>query len=145
AVDQIASMLPEDVDPQVMSMSVDMMPAVLMAISTPDGDEAAMASTVESVLIAGLGTVPGVRSADLTGVAEDRVEIDLDEDELEDAAITPQDVSDALGASGLLQAGGSIDKDGRTLSVTTGQQHTSLEQIEDVWVQPAQGADPSDQ
>ncbi len=145
AVDQIASMLPEDVDPQVMSMSMDMMPAVLMAISTPDGDEAAMASTVENVLIPELESVPGVRSADLTGVAEDRVEIDLDEDELEDAGITPQDVSDALGASGLLQAGGSIDEDGRTLSVTTGRQHTSLEQIEDVWVQPSQGADPSDQ
>ena len=145
AVDQIAGMLPEDVDPQVMSMSMDMMPAMLMAISTPNGDETAMASTVENVLIPDLESVPGVRSANLTGVAQDRVEIDLDEDDLEDAGVTSQDVSDALGASGLLQAGGTIDEDGRTLSVTTGEQHTSLEQIEDVWVQPSQGLDQSAQ
>src|SRR5699024_12340444 len=100
-----------------------MIPAVRMAIGTPDGDEAAMASTVENVLIPELESVPGVRSASLTGVAEDRVEIDLYEDELEDAGITPQDVSDALGASGLLQAWRSIDEVSRTLSVTTGQPH----------------------
>lgn len=141
AVDQISGMLPEDVDPQVMSMNMDMMPAMLMAISTLDGDEAGMASTVENVLIPELESVPGVRAATLSGVPEDRVEIDLDEDELADAGVTSQDVSDALGASGLLQAGGSIDEDGRTLSVTTGEQHTSLEQIEDVWVQPSQGVD----
>ncbi|MBE3000763.1 efflux RND transporter permease subunit [Nocardiopsis sp. HNM0947] len=143
AVDQMAGMLPDDVDPEVMSMSMDMMPAMMMAIGTSNGDEAGLVSTVENVLIPDIESVPGVRSASLSGTAEERVEIDLDDDELEDAGLSSQDVTDALEANGLVQAGGNVDEGDRTLSVTTGEEFTSLTQIEDVWVQPSQGVDES--
>lgn len=143
AVDQMAAMLPDDVDPQVASMSMDMMPVMMMAIGTSNGDESGLVSTVENVLIPDIESVPGVRSASLTGTAEERVEIDLDDDELEDADLSSQDVTDALESNGLVQAGGSVDEGDRTLSVTTGEEFTSLTQIEDVWVQPSQGVDES--
>ncbi|GHD21490.1 hydrogenase expression protein [Nocardiopsis kunsanensis] len=139
AVDQMAGMLPEDVEPQVVSMSMDMMPAMMMAIGTSEGDEAELVSTVENVLIPDLESVPGVRSASLSGTAEERVEIDLDDGELEDAGLSSQDVTDALETNGLVQAGGTVNEGERTLSVTTGEEFTSLSQIEDVWVQPSQG------
>ncbi len=143
AVDQISGMLPDDVSTSVMALSMDMMPVMMLAASTESGDEQSMASSIENVLIPELESVPGVRSANLSGVPDQRVEITPDEDELADAGITTQDLADALESSGLLMAGGSIDEDGRSLSVTTGDQLTSLDDIEDVWVQPSQGADPS--
>ncbi|MFE9242446.1 efflux RND transporter permease subunit [Nocardiopsis sp. NPDC006938] len=143
AVDQISGLLPDDVSTSVMALSMDMMPVMMLAASTGNGDEQSMASSIENVLIPELESVPGVRSANLSGVPEQRVEVTPDEDELDDAGATVQDVSDALEASGLLMAGGSIDEDGRSLSVTTGDQLTSLQEIEDVWVRPSLGADPS--
>lgn len=143
AVDQIAGMLPEDVDPSVMAMSMDMMPVMLLAASTENGDQQAMTASIENVLIPELESVPGVRAASLSGVPDQRIEVTPDEDELADAGITTQDLSNALESSGLLMAGGTIDEDGRSLSVTTGDQLTTLEEIEDVWVQPSQGVDPS--
>ncbi|GAA1085100.1 efflux RND transporter permease subunit [Nocardiopsis metallicus] len=143
AVDQISGMLPDDVTTSVMAMSTDMMPVMMLAASTENGDQQAMASSIENVLIPELESVPGVRSANLIGVPGERVEVTPDEDELADAGVTTQDVSDALESSGLLMAGGTIDEDGRSLSVTTGDQLTTLDQIEDVWVRPSQGVDQS--
>lgn len=143
AVDQISGMLPDDASTSVMALSMDMMPVMMLAASSENGDEQSMVASIENVLIPELESVPGVRSANLSGVPEQRVEVTPDEDELSDAGISTQDLADALESSGLLMAGGSIDEDGRSLSVTTGDQLTSLEDIEDVWVQPSQGADPS--
>ncbi|KOX24214.1 efflux RND transporter permease subunit [Nocardiopsis sp. NRRL B-16309] len=143
AVDQVAGFLPDGVDTNVMSMSTDMFPVVMLAASTESGDEQAMASTVENVLLPELESVPGVRAANLTGVPGEDVEVVLDEDEMEDAGVTSNDVGQALETSGLLMAGGSIDEDGRSLSVTTGEQLTSLEAVEELWVQPQQGVDQS--
>ncbi|PWV58185.1 efflux RND transporter permease subunit [Nocardiopsis sp. L17-MgMaSL7] len=143
AVDQISGLLPDDASTSVMALSMDMMPVMMLAASSENGDEQSMAASIENVLIPELESVPGVRSANLSGVPDQRVEVTPDEDELSDAGISTQDLADALESSGLLMAGGSIDEDGRSLSVTTGDQLTSLDDIEDVWVQPSQGADPS--
>ncbi|WP_159945242.1 efflux RND transporter permease subunit [Nocardiopsis sp. FR6] len=140
AVDQVAAMLPEGVDTSVMSMSTDMFPVMLLAVSSEDGDDQAMASTVENVLIPELESVDGVRSADLSGVREQTVQVTPDEDELADAGLTAEDLAQAIEGSGVLMAGGSVEEDGRSLSVTTGQRHTSLEQIEELWIQPSQSA-----
>ena len=142
-IDQAAGFLPDEVDTSVMAMSTDMFPVVMLAASTESGDEQAMASTIENVLLPELESVQGVRAANLTGVPGEDVEIVLDEDEMEDAGVTSNDVSQALESSGLLMAGGSIDEDGRSLSVTTGEQLTSLEAVEDLWLQPQQGVDQS--
>ncbi|WP_116244266.1 efflux RND transporter permease subunit [Nocardiopsis sp. FIRDI 009] len=138
AVDQVAGFLPDGVDTNVMSMNTNMLPAQVLAVSSDTLEQRDMASTVETVLLPEIESVPGVRSAVLLGVDEERVEITPDEDELESAGLTPQDIAQALEGSGLLMAGGTLDEDDRTLSVTTGERHTDLEQIEDVWIRPAQ-------
>ncbi|MEV2277973.1 efflux RND transporter permease subunit [Nocardiopsis sp. NPDC049922] len=138
AIDQFESLLPEGVDTSVSSMSSSMLPAQVLAVSSDALEQRDMASTVETVLIPEIESVSGVRTAVLVGVEQERVEVTPDEDELESAGLTARDVAQALEGSGLLQAGGTIDEDDRTLSVTTGEQRTSLEQIEDVWIRPAQ-------
>lgn len=144
AVDQIAGMLPEDVETSVMSFSTDMMPVVMLAAGAGDGDDQAMVEPLETHLIPELESVPGVRSATLTGAMESDVVVTPDEGDLADAGLTSQDVVDALQSSGLLQPGGDVESDGRDLNVTTGEQFTSIEQVEDVWLQASSaGADVS--
>ncbi|WP_394329383.1 efflux RND transporter permease subunit [Nocardiopsis sp. CNR-923] len=138
AIDQVEGFLPEGVDTSVSSMGSSILPAQLLAVSSDTLEQRDMASTVETVLIPEIESVTGVRSAVLIGVEEERVEITPDTGELESAGLTVRDIAQALEGSGLLQAGGTIDEDDRTLSVTTGEQRTSLEQIEDVWIRSAQ-------
>ncbi|QUX28127.1 efflux RND transporter permease subunit [Nocardiopsis akebiae] len=144
AVDQVAGMLPEGVDTSVMSFSTDMMPVVMLAAGAADGDDQAMVDPLETHLIPELESVEGVRSATLTGAVESDVVVTPDEDELAENGLSPQSLVDALQSSGLLQPGGDVESDGRSLSVTTGDQFTSIEQVEEVWLQPAAaGADMS--
>ncbi|GAA0999301.1 efflux RND transporter permease subunit [Nocardiopsis tropica] len=140
AVDQISGMLPEDVSTSVMSFSTDMMPVVMLAAGAEDGDDQSMVEPLETHLVPEIESLPGVRSAMVTGAMGSDVVVSPDADELASAGLSPQDLTQALQSSGLLQPGGDIDSDGRTLSVTTGEQFSSVEQIEDVWVQPSAAA-----
>ncbi|MFV2197414.1 efflux RND transporter permease subunit [Nocardiopsis sp. LOL_012] len=139
AVEEMSSFLPDGVETTVSSVGTNLLPSLVLAVST-DGNDQETADTVESVLIPEIEAVEGVRSAVLIGIEEEQVEISLDEDELASAGLSSEDVAQALQSSGLLMRGGSLVEDGRELSVTTGQQYTSLEQVEDVWIQPSQAA-----
>jgi HAE1 family hydrophobic/amphiphilic exporter-1 len=144
AVDQVRGMLPDGVDTSVMSFSTDMMPVVMLAAGAGDGDDQAMVDPLETHLIPQLESVAGVRSATITGAMGSDVVITPDEDELASNGLSSQSLVDALQSSGLLQPGGDVESDGRSLSVTTGGQFTSIEQVEEVWLQPAaSGADMS--
>ncbi|OOC52853.1 MULTISPECIES: efflux RND transporter permease subunit [Nocardiopsis] len=137
AVDQVSGMLPEDVNTSVMSFSTDMMPVVMLAAGAQDGDDQSMVDPLETHLIPELESVPGVRSATVTGAVESDVVVTPDAAELASAGLTPQDVVDSLKSSGLMQPGGDVESDGRSLNVTTGDQFTSIEQVEGVWLRPS--------
>ncbi|MFW6639189.1 efflux RND transporter permease subunit [Nocardiopsis algeriensis] len=140
AIDQVSGMLPEDVDTSVMSFSVDSMPVLMLAAGTDSGDDQSMVEPLSTHLIPEIESVDGVRMASITGARDVDVVVTPDKDELADAGLTSQDVTQALQSSGLLVPGGDVDSDGRSLNVTTGQQYTSIEQIEEIWLQPsAQG------
>ncbi|MBB4930125.1 HAE1 family hydrophobic/amphiphilic exporter-1 [Lipingzhangella halophila] len=146
AVDQVEPMLPDGVEPSVMSFGTDDMPVVMLAAGAGDGDEQELAEPIEEQLIPELESIDGVRAAQLTGVRESTVTITPDEDDLEDDGLTSADVTSALESSGALAPGGEITEDGRTLTVTTGERLESIEQVEDIWVTPGGGgggaADP---
>ncbi|MDE3719877.1 efflux RND transporter permease subunit [Nocardiopsis sp. N85] len=137
AVDQVSGMLPEGVDTSVMSFSTDMMPVVMLAAGAKDGDDQAMVEPLETHLIPELESIDGVRSAMMTGAVSSDLIITPDTEEMVEAGVTAQNITEALQGSGQLMPGGDIDTDGRTLGVTTGEQFTSVEQVEDIWIRPA--------
>ncbi|MDA8372056.1 MAG: efflux RND transporter permease subunit [Nocardiopsaceae bacterium] len=145
AVDQAAPMLPEDVDPSVMSFGIDDMPVVMLAAGAGDGDEQALAEPLQEQVVPEIESIDGVRAAMVTGVRESTVTITPNEDDLEDENLTSADLTSALQSSGLLSPGGDITEDGRTLTVTTGGNLESIEDVEDIWLMPGNGgaADPS--
>ncbi|MFL1380698.1 MULTISPECIES: efflux RND transporter permease subunit [unclassified Nocardiopsis] len=137
AVDQVSGMLPDDVSTSVTSFSLDMMPVVMLAAGAKDGDDQGMVEPLETHLIPELESIEGVRSAMITGAIASDLVITPDLEEMAQAGIGVQDITDALQGSGQLIPGGDIDADGRTLNVTTGDQFTSVEQVEDIWIRPA--------
>ncbi|WP_046468457.1 efflux RND transporter permease subunit [Allosalinactinospora lopnorensis] len=136
AVDQVGPAMPDGVDPSVLSFNFDDMPVLMLAAGADNGDEQALAEPLEEQLIPELESIDGVRAAELTGVRDSTVVITPDEDELEDEGLSSADLTGALQASGVLSPGGDITEDGRTLTVTTGGQLESIEDVEDVWVLP---------
>lgn len=133
AISRISSVLPEGVDPSVMSGSIDDFPVVQIAVTPPDGTDAEeTARLVDRLVLPELEDLDGVREAQLIGARGDRVTIEPDADELADESLTTQSIVDALQQSGLLMAAGTVADGDRTLAVQAGSQLDSVEQIEEL-------------
>ena len=131
AVSRISSLLPENVEPQVMSGSLDDFPIVQIAVTPAEGaDVEETARLIDRIAIPELSDLDGVREAQLVGARGDRVTITPDTDALADEALTTQSITNALQQSGLLMAAGSVTEDGRTLAVQAGSKLESVEQLQ---------------
>ena len=130
AVSRISGLLPESVDPQVMSGSLDDLPVVQIAVTPPDGGDAEQtARLVDRIALPELNDLDGVREAQLIGARGDRVTITPDAERLGEEFLTQQSIADALQQSGLLMAAGSVTQDGRTLAVQAGSTLDSVDQL----------------
>ncbi len=130
AVARISRMLPESVDPQVMSGSIDDLPVVQVSVTPPSGaDPEETARLIDRIAIPQLNDLDGVREAQLTGARGDRVTITPNSERLAEEFLTPQAISDALQQSGVLMAAGSVTEDGQTLAVQAGSTLDSVDQI----------------
>jgi len=130
AISRISRVLPESVDPQVASGSIDDFPVIQIAVTPPDGVEPEItAELVDRIAIPELGEIDGVREAQLAGARGDRVTITPDEARLSEEALTTQSIRDALQQSGVLIAAGTVTEGERTLAVQAG---STLESVEDI-------------
>ncbi len=130
AVARISRLLPDGVEPQAMSGSLDDMPIVQVAVTPPPGgDPEETARLIERIAIPELSDLDGVREAQLSGARGDRVTITPNSDRLAEEYLSRQAIVDALQQSGLLMAAGSITEEGRTLAVQAGSTLGSVEQL----------------
>ena len=130
AVSRISRMLPESVDPQVMSGSIDDLPVVQVAVTPPSGTDAEeTARLIERIAVPELNDLGGVREAQLIGARGDRVTITPNSDRLAEEYLSAQAIPDALQQSGVLMAAGSVTENGQTLAVQAGSKLDSVEQI----------------
>jgi len=139
ALTRIEDQLPEDADPQVISGGTSDLPAVVLSVSS-DLDPADLASRLEASVTPELERVGGVSSVAVIGAPEEIVRITPDQDALEEAGLTEDDITTALDASGLSLPGGSVVDGDRTLDVVLGQDVDSIESLEDIVLMPADGA-----
>ncbi len=130
AVSRISRLLPESVDPQVMSGSIDDFPVVQISVTPPtDTDPEDTARLLERIAIPELNDLGGVREAQVTGARGDRVTITPDEARLSEEYLSSQSITNALQQSGVLMAAGSVTEDGQTLAVQAGSTLDSVDQI----------------
>jgi len=131
AINRIATQLPDDVEPQVLTFSLSDLPVIQIAI-TSDLDEHELATALEDSALPDIRDLEGVSDASLLGATTQRLTITPDADELEDLGLTPQAITDALDANGALLPAGEITEDGKTLTVQAGDKIGSVSNIENL-------------
>jgi len=136
AVNRIAGQLPEDVDPQVIALSLDDFPVLLLAVTGVD-DISALSDEIERTTLPEITDVDGVRDATLIGDVGQRVTITPDPEQLAAFGITQQAIRDALAQNGLLVPAGTITEGDSTFAVQTG---ARLGSVEDIAALPVLGA-----
>lgn len=135
AVNRIASLLPQDVTPTVLTGSISDLP--IMQIAVPRGDdEAALVDRIEQVVLPALERIEGVRGADVAGAEGQRVTIVPDDGQLAAAGLTRQAIGDAIDQNGVLLPGGTISEGDETLSVQIGGTLASVEELAAIPVAP---------
>ncbi|WP_149084325.1 MULTISPECIES: efflux RND transporter permease subunit [Microbacterium] len=128
AINRISSQLPEDVTPQVLSVSIDDFPVIQVAVTGFEDADNAQAQ-LESVAIPDLEDVDGVNAAEIVGGVGQRITVTPDAAKLAAAGQSTQAITTALQQNGTLFPGGDITEDGETLTVQTGAKITSVDEI----------------
>ena len=127
AINRIKTRLPENLDPQVISGSIDDFPVISLAVS--GGDRATLADDLKRSVLGDIRDVAGVREAALVGDVGRRVTITPDVAALAARGLSTQAIRDALQQNGSLVPAGALSQDGKTLSVQAGTKLGSAEDI----------------
>ncbi|GAA2264050.1 hydrogenase expression protein [Streptomyces ruber] len=133
AVNRVRVMLPDTVDPQVVAGSTDDLPAVVLAV-TSDEDQQAFADRLDRTVVPTLEDIDGVGQVTVDGVRDLQVAVTPDDAALARAGLTTASLGQALQAGGATVPAGSFDENGGNRTVQVGGGLTSLEQIENLMV-----------
>ncbi|MBG0719194.1 efflux RND transporter permease subunit [Microbacterium sp. 2C] len=128
AINRITSTLPDGVEPNVVSFSIDDLPVIALAV-TGYSDEKTIQAQLEASAIPDLEDVKGVSAASIVGGRGQRVTITPDQAKLAAAGFTQTAITDALDQNGVLFPGGSVTEGDQTLTVQTGAKITSVDEI----------------
>ncbi len=136
SVNRIADQLPEDVDPQVLALSFDEFPVIVVAVTGAE-DVAALSDEISRTTLGEINDLDGVREATLVGDVGQRVTITPDPAELAARGLTQQAIRDALAQNGLLVPAGTITEGDATFAVQSGR---VLGSVDDIAALPVLGA-----
>jgi len=128
AINRIQSTLPTGVQPNVLSVSIDDLPVIQIAVTGYDDAETIQAQ-LEASVIPDLEDVEGVNAAQIVGGVGQRVTITPDHAALAAAGYSQQAITDALKQNGVLFPGGEITEDDQTLTVQTGSKISTVDEI----------------
>ena len=128
AINRIKSQLPDGVEPNVISASIDDFPVMQLAV-TGYSDVDAIQARLESTVLPGLEDVAGVNEAQIVGGVGQRITITPDPAALAAAGFSQQAIGDALEQNGILFPGGEITEGDETLTVQTGAKITSVDEL----------------
>jgi HAE1 family hydrophobic/amphiphilic exporter-1 len=128
AINRISQVLPKDISPQVLSVSIDDFPVIQIAVTGFSDSESAQ-TDLESTVIPDLEDVKGVNAAQIVGGVGQRITITPDAAKLAGAGQSTQAISQALQQNGVLLPGGDITEDGQTLTVQSGSKIGSAKEL----------------
>ncbi|MEV4902207.1 efflux RND transporter permease subunit [Citricoccus sp. NPDC055426] len=143
AVANISSRLPEGTETTSFAGSVSDFPVVFMAVGSPDPDVGLneLRSEVERLVVPRLQKLDGVRAASVTGGTDQHIAVLPDEPALAAAGLGTGDITTALEENVGLFPIGQITEGTLTLPVQAGAPVESLEDVADVPLVPAEGAE----
>ena len=133
--------LPGDVEPMVMSFSMDQLPAVTATIGTvPGADSDAAARIAREEILPRLQGIDGVSTAELTGGSSPLLDIVLDPAAMAETGVSLQQVQGILYANQITLPSGSISEGDLRLPVSTAHEYTSVAELESQVVGSTGGA-----
>jgi HAE1 family hydrophobic/amphiphilic exporter-1 len=132
ALSALSSALPGDAEPQLVSGSTADIPVIFMTASSSGESLAALSSTLADAVVPRLESIPGVRSAAVSGGTVERVVITPDQAALAANGLGPQSLAEALEANGMTLPLGSLTEDGASLPVQGGTAIASVDAIREL-------------
>src|SRR5690606_1429031 len=139
AINRIKSDLPDSVEPNVVSFSIDDLPVIALAVTGYD-DAETIQDRLETAVIPDIEDIDGVAAAQVLGGQGQRVVIVPDQEALADAGYSQAAITDALDQNGVLFPGGTVTEADQTLTVQTGTKLTSVDEIAALPLVPADAA-----
>ena len=139
AISNARQLLPEDVAPQSLAGSISDFPVVFLAVSS-DLELSELNTELSRLTVPRLQKLEGVRSADVSGGARRHISILPDEAALAERGLTARSIVDSLQNSGGLVPAGTVEPDGRSISVQIGSPLNSLNAIEALPLAPAESS-----
>ncbi|BDZ48078.1 hypothetical protein GCM10025867_03190 [Frondihabitans sucicola] len=127
AIDTVS--LPDSVNTQVVSGSLDDLPVVQLAVTGGPADKQKLVDDLTNITVPALQKLDGVRQASVYGDAGQRVTIEPVASKLAAVGLTTSAIKDALDDNGSLVPGGQITQNGKTLSIQAGQKLTGVDQV----------------
>ncbi|MDP9889035.1 efflux RND transporter permease subunit [Pseudarthrobacter enclensis] len=128
AISNAKRTLPSDVQPQAIAGSISDFPIVFLAVSS-DKPLSELNADLQRLTVPRLQKIDGVRSADVTGGASQHIEILPRADAMAAAGTSLTAIRDALSNNGALVPAGTLQDQGKTLSLQIGSPVDSLDAI----------------
>ena len=128
AISNAKQALPKDVQPQAIAGSISDFPIVFLAVSS-DKPLSELNADLARLSVPRLQKLDGVRGADVTGGATQHIQILPRPRDLAASGASLQAISDALKNNGALVPAGTIEEQGKTLSLQIGSPVDSLDAI----------------
>lgn len=138
-VAQVKGQLPDDAsDPTVMSIDIDSMPVVQVALR--GNDLASLQSIAEDEIQPTLERLDGVASVDISGGYEQEIAVHTDASRLKGYNLTISSIGQQLGADNIAIPGGDLDNGSQTLAVRTDGEYSSIDDVKNALISlPAGG------
>ncbi len=137
AIGRVRALLPENVEPTVMAISLDDFPIIQIAVSAQD--TGALAGRLDEIVVPAIERLDGVAAAQVVGAAGPRVSITPDDSALAGLGLSRAAVAPLLMANGIVTSGGLLEDDGQSLAVQLGSRIESVDQVADLPLVTATG------
>jgi HAE1 family hydrophobic/amphiphilic exporter-1 len=128
AISNAKRSLPADVQPQAFAGSISDFPIVFLAVSS-DKPLSELNADLQRLSVPRLQKIDGVRGADVTGGSTQHIEVLPRPEAMATSGATIESIRNALGNNGSLIPAGTIEEQGKTLSLQIGSPVDSLDTI----------------
>jgi hydrophobic/amphiphilic exporter-1 (mainly G- bacteria), HAE1 family len=132
-INRVQANLPSGVTPQVQTFNISDQPVIQLAV-TSNEQEAALASDLKTKVVPVLSGITGVAQANITGVRDQVVTIQLDLNKLQADSLNVSAVQGALQASNVTLPAGQLTNNGQTFSIVAGNTLNSLSDLQNLVV-----------
>ncbi|GGN54722.1 hydrogenase expression protein [Actinoplanes lobatus] len=139
SVNRIQQQLPENVDPTVFAGGTDDIPAIVLAASSGDKDEAELLAALNETVVPELNGIEGVRDTQVTGARALEVVITPDMAKMGAAGVSPASLTTVLQANGVSIPAGTVVEGDKSLTVQVGTPITTVDQLKDVYLTGSRG------